>query len=234
MINVLYDFHILIDTDFGIYKFIKTNPKLNKPSFFNPRMMALSNKDILFKLTTRRSLNPLDVFASEASVGKLDEVYKQIMGNPEYYDTILRLSKPTKIYQVYEQSEKMPNSMHNGYILYYNDTELNFLTECCRIPKDRCVRFESQMSLDKFGTIFLCRYINILQFDIPGIKGKNIYISSHPYNVDISTIGGKEIGAYPKSSISAIINSRDLAVNLQNKVSIVDIYNFEKMEDYNV
>lgn len=229
-INVLYDFHILIDTDFGIYKYIKTNPKLNKPSFFNPKMMALSNKDILFKLVTRSALNPLDVFAAGTAVGKLDDVYKGLMGNDNSYRDILKLSKPTKILDVYNQSEKTPNGMHNGYIMYYNDAELEFLTQNLRISRDKCIPFESQMNLDKYGTIFLMRYINVLQFDRVTIKGKNIYISSHPYNVDVASIGDKQVASYPKSSVSAIIN-KDLAVNLQNKVAIVDLYDFTNMED---
>lgn len=205
-INVLYDFQILVDTDFGVFKYIKTNPKLRKPTWFNEKIMVKPNNEIVKILNMRKSINPLDAFAVPDKVGKLNSIYEQIMLTPEIYETVLKLAMPTNVLDVFKLGNKTPNNSINAKILYYNDTELKFITEFLKVPESQCVRFESQMKLDGYGTIVLNVFSDILKFDIESVKGKNIYISDHEFNMTYVDVFGGFKESTPNSAVTRIIN----------------------------
>lgn len=205
-INILYDFHILVDTDFGVFKYIKTNPKLRKPTWFNEKIMVKSNDDIIKILNSRNSMNPLDAFAMPDKVGKLNSVYEQIMLTPDIYETVLKLSMPTKLLEVFNLGNKTPNNSINAKILYWDDVEYKFITEFLKISPSQCIRFESQMKLNGFGTIALNVFKDILKFDIESVKGKIIYISDHDFNMTYTDVFGGFKEQSPNPAVSRIIN----------------------------
>lgn len=228
-INVLYDFQILVDTDFGVFKYIKTNPKLRKPTFFNEKIMVKSNDEILRLLKMRKTTNPLDAFAVPDKVGKLNGIYEQIMLTPEIYEMVLKLAMPTSLLEVFQLGNKSPNNSINGKILYYNDTELKFITEFLKIPSSQCVRFESQMRLDGYGTIMLNVYKDILKFDIESIKGKIIYISDHEFNMSYTDVFGGFKEASPNAAVTRIINK-----DKNGTVDVEEDGNFKKINAINL
>ena len=240
-INVLYDFHILVDTDFGVFKYIKTNPKLRKPTWFNEKIMVKSNEEILKILNARKSTNPLDAFAMPDKVGKLDSVYEQIMLTPDIYETVLKLSMPTNLLEVFKLGNKTPNNSINAKILYYNDTELKFITEFLKVPASRCVRFESQMKLDGFGTIAMNVFKNILMFDIESIKGKIIYISDHDFNMVYTDVFGGFKEQSPNPAVTRIINKgKDGIIDVEDEngnmkkikaINLIKVVNIHKVNN---
>lgn len=221
-INVLYDFQIAVDTDFGVIKYIKTHPELNKPNFFKPALINGSEKDIIGNLLRRSTYNPLDAFARPDMIGKLDKVYEQLMTDPKYYSVILKLAHPTKALNLIYNSIKVPESAMNTSVMYYSDEELKFMVDVLKIPESVCVPFESQGSLDKYGNVCIKIYDDILKFDIESIKGKNIYIANYDFNtfkIDL----GNNYQSIPKASVSKIIGTT-------NKINLIDIYNLDELK----
>lgn len=221
-IKVLYDFQLVVDTDFGVIKYIKTNPNLNKPAFFKPALIQGSDKNIIKNLLRRESLNPLDAFARAEMIGQLNKVYEELMTTPDIYKKILKLSHPTLILTLLKQSIEAPNSAIIPYVMYYNDDELKFLTEFLSVPKSSCVQFTSQMDMSEYGSIFIKKYKNILQFDISTVKGKNIYISNHEFNMHrLDLAKGDQI--IPNAAVTKIIGNTNI-------INIVEIYKMEELK----
>lgn len=229
VVRALYDFQILVDTDFGVFKYIKTHPNLRKPTYFDEKIMVKSNVDVLKVLINRESLNPLDAFAVKDKVGKLDNIYYQLMETPDIYKDILKLSMPTDMLNVFRAGNNVPNNAHVGKIMYYNDTELEFITENLKIPESSCVKFESQMNLAEYGTILINIYKDILKFDIPSVEGKYIYTSDHQFNLSYIDVFGGFKEPVPNASVTHIIN-RNIAK--KNIIEIRSTHNLKKMEEF--
>lgn len=84
----LIDFDFIIDTDFGLIKFIRENYQDDRA--FNLEILNKSDREILSLLYTRSARNPLSIISTEENLKDIDDLYKSFFDN--FKEEILDLS----------------------------------------------------------------------------------------------------------------------------------------------
>lgn len=219
-IKILFDFHVLVDTDIGVIKYIQSKNELRKPAFFQDKLLNLPDAKILELLNLNPSYNPLDSIAVFDKRGKLDNILRQLITNGDTYKEILKRSKKTLVFKSYELFNRMNDMSASTTVLYYDDTEFEFITKELNIPENQCIKYTQNMDINDFGTVYIMVYADLMKFDIDSIQGKVIYIPDNEFNIDrLDLLGDKsEVDLLPKQAVTQRLHPN-------NVVKIFNMYN---------
>lgn len=223
-VKVLFDFHILIDTDFGTIKYIQSNKKLRKPAFFQERLLNLPDFKIIELLNLRPSYNPLDAIAVIDKRDKLDNIFNQLMTDPNIYKDILDKSKSTLLLKSYNLFNRMTDNKITSDILYYNETDLDYITNKLNIPAEDCIMYTPEMDISDYGTIYMMFYADTMKFNRESVQGKYIYIPDFEVNIDRLKVSNEDSELIPKQAVTQRLYPN-------NVVNIINIYQNKSAEE---
>lgn len=202
MNNILVDFDLLIDTDFGLLQLIKKEYHDN--DFIDTIILKMKDKILLSELLDRKDKNPLSIAFKKQYVDNIDSLYDEFMKNE--YESILKYSISTSLLDL---------------MLTYAQSNSCMITVICKNKLEEQIinKFNiksiissfDKVNIDDFDSIYIKDYTKVLSFK--RLKAKNIFIGNYKFNL--------EDDCMPLEDISILI--ADI-----NIVSIIDVYNSNK------
>lgn len=204
MNNILIDFNLLIDTDYGLIKLIKTEYYENE--FIDILLTKMRDKIILGELVSRKDKNPLYIALKKDYKDSADSLYKEFIESE--YDSILKYSISTSLLEL---------------ILTYIETNSCTVTVICKNKSEEQIinkyKLKSIISdnyanidVSEFDSIYIKDYREVLQFK--ALKAKNIFIGNYRFNLE-------EDNYTPIKDVSLLV--ADI-----NIISVIDVYNSNK------
>lgn len=181
VIDPLFDFQAICDTDIGLYRLIKR--EYYDRNIFKNELFDSNDLDFIRTvLLLREHLNPLTEFCKKdiMSNEELDDLYKQFLD--EEYDKILELSYPSAIMSIAAMSNTV-NKIVNVTILCKTEKE----KEWVNLYDDRlkCIISDyNEFSLKKYDTIYIKDLYSLLLFDQDTINKKNIIFPRFNFNLE--------------------------------------------------
>lgn len=204
MNNILIDFNLLIDTDYGLIKLIKTEYSENE--FINVLLSKMRDKIILGELVSRKDKNPLYIALNKDYKESADSLYKEFMESE--YDSILKYSISTSLLEL---------------ILTYIETNSCTVTVICKNKSEEQIinKYKlkaiisdnyADIDISEFDSIYIKDYREILEFKF--LKAKNIFIGNYRFNLE-------EDNYTPIKEVSLLVGD----INI---ISVIDVYNSNK------
>lgn len=204
MNNILIDFNLLIDTDYGLIKLIKTEYSENE--FINVLLSKMRDKIILGELVSRKDKNPLYIALNKDYKESADSLYKEFMESE--YDSILKYSISTSLLEL---------------ILTYIETNSCTVTVICKNKSEEQIinKYKlkaiisdnyADIDISEFDSIYIKDYREILEFQF--LKAKNIFIGNYRFNLE-------EDNYTPIKEVSLLVGD----INI---ISVIDVYNSNK------
>lgn len=204
MNNVLFTSDILLDTDYGLLKYIK---RYCSNEYFNNLDFIDNNYAMKYKINEMDSNNPLDMILKEEYKPNSNDLYDSFMG--ENYDDIVKLSMFTdviKMANVYNLSSSIDIT-----IICKSLSEKQIIRE--KIKCDILVDKNYNCDVDIYDAIVTKSFNNVKNF-LP-VFGKNIYIGNIKRNLENGQAN------------VPLIEITDL-VKQSNNLYLIDIYNLDK------
>lgn len=204
MNNILIDFNLLIDTDYGLIKLIKTEYSENE--FINVLLSKMRDKIILGELVSRKDKNPLYIALNKDYKESADSLYKEFIESE--YDSILKYSISTSLLEL---------------ILTYIETNSCTVTVICKNKSEEQIinKYKlkaiisdnyADIDISEFDSIYIKDYREILEFKF--LKAKNIFIGNYRFNLE-------EDNYTPIKEVSLLVGD----INI---ISVIDVYNSNK------
>lgn len=183
--NILVDFNMMVDTDFGAALYIIKN-STNK-EYFIPDYLDSTLDFFRFKAMTREEENPIEYLFKDKYKGYADNIYGELMA--EKWDKVLEYSPVTDILRV-----MLAGTDIGGYKITVNcrnDAEVQRL-------KMATAKWPSEIEV-KDVSKYICLYIHdIIEIERNDwdIKGKTVYVYNYARNHvgnDLSNDGISEL-----------------------------------------
>lgn len=204
MNNILVDFNLLIDIDFGLIKLIKEEYSDN--DFIDNIILRMRDKVIIGQLIDRQDKNPLSIVLKKEYRDSMDSLYKEFIENE--YNSILKYSVCTSLLDL---------------MITYTETSTCTITVICKNKLEEqiinkyklktilCNDF-SEIDIKEFDSIYIKDYSKITEFK--GLKAKNIFIAKYKFNLE--------------EDIYTPLNDISILVADINIVSVIDVYESSK------
>lgn len=181
IIDPLFDFQVICDTDIGLYRLIKK--EYYDRNVFKNELFDSDDADFIKTvLLCRKYFNPLTEFCKDGKMSniELDDLYRQFI--TQEYDKILELSPPTSIMSIASVS----NTVHkivNVTVLCNTEKEKNWVVN--HDPKLKCVigKYEN-FDLLKYDTLYIKDIYNLLLFKQESLNNKNIIFPRFKFNLE--------------------------------------------------
>lgn len=181
IINPIFDFQSVCDTDLGLYRLIRKeyyDKSIFRKELFETNDLAFVKAMIL----TRSKFNPLSVFCKDNVLKEeeMNDLYEQFL--EEEYDKILELSSPTTILSLASTSNNL-NKMVNVRILCKSKNEVKWISKYT--TKLKCIISPyKDFDLKKYDAVYLKDIYTLLQFKQDSIDKKNIILSKFNFNLE--------------------------------------------------
>lgn len=211
--NILIDFEIAIDLDFGLIKAFKKYMKKNNEIIKWKLLNSISDDILVQLLTERNDENPLTIILNKDYISQADKLYKQAIDS--LYDDILALSRPTSLLNLINVYEK--TDLIGVTVLCKNTQQQQFIKKFSKADKVLIDEDFSKIDIDEFDSIYLKYFKDTLLFK--KLIGKSLYIANYKFNLADDLI-------LPKKEIKEKLNNA-------LKINIIDVYskeNFIKIE----
>lgn len=182
ILDPLFDFQCLCDTDIGLYRLIKKE-YYDRSIFNNYLFDSTDERFVKAMLLDRKKFNPLFTFCQPGALSEdnMNDLYQQFMD--EEYDKILKLSEPTSIMSVASAANSL-NKMVNVTVLCNNEEEVNWLMKYNHKLKYIISNYKN-FKLDKYDTIYIKDIYVLESFNQESINNKNIIISKFTFNLEL-------------------------------------------------
>lgn len=204
MNNILVDFDLLIDKDYGILQLIKKNYSDN--GFIDDVVLKMKDKVSLGELIIRKEVNPLSVILKKEYKNSIDNLYKEFMDIE--LDNILKYSISTSILELMKVYTETANC--NVTVICKNKSEEQIINKY----KLKTLIYSnlSDLDINEFDTIFIKEYRRVIEFK--NLKAKNIFIGKYNFNLE-------EDEYTPIEDISILVADTNI-------VSVIDVYESDK------
>ena len=177
MNNILIEFDMVIDTDYGLIKMIKD--KYNNPEYIDKKYLDLvENNVLIYSLVKRDIKNPLSLIINDKYKDSINKLLNEFYDNE--YKNILEYSHKTNIYDLIN-IYLMTNQISIN-ILCKNVLEEQFISNMDINITPITENDYSKINIDKYDCIFIKDFNNILKFK--DVKVKNIYIARYSFNLE--------------------------------------------------
>ncbi len=179
-INILIDFDLIINTDFGLIQFIKQNYMDERA--FNLDTLNSPETTMMELLYSRKNWNPLSVISTDENMDNIDNLYKSFFDT--YKREILRLSVTQKSIDTFLRL-MTPASSNLGIIpnvAVNDDIERKFIDY-----RYDGFNFISKNDVDTIASkdaFYIKDYMIFKNVPIENIKGKKIYLLPLEYSLD--------------------------------------------------
>lgn len=215
--NILITLDTIFDIDLALLKLIR-NKYLDEEEFIFERITQPPSV-LKHMLRYRSERNPLYDFV----VNKEDADSYYLKFLEEKYDEILEYAEPTVLFELVSKFVSTRGVIITTIL--YNDKREEFLIDKFRqfghINKILSNNYDKDIDLNKYDTLYIKDYHNILLFDIKSLRGKNVYISSNMYNMSIT----RNYRIIPNIDISTLCME-------YNELHVVDLYRTEDYSEY--
>lgn len=184
IIEPLFDFQILCDTDFGLYKLIKRD-YYDKSVFDNNLFDSDDARFIKTILLTRKEFNPIITFCKKnvMTESEMNDLYEEFL--EKEYDNILDLSSPTTILEIASRSNNT-NNIVNVTILCKSQKEIDWVHKYNH--RLNCIIADyNNLDLKKYDTIYIKDIYTLLLFDQETLKNKNIIFPRFLFNLETAS-----------------------------------------------
>lgn len=181
ILDPLFEFQCLCDTDIGLYRLIKDS-YYDRSIFDNDLFDSNDTRFIKTVLLTREYFNPLFIFCKPGKLSEqnMNDLYEQFLD--EEYDKILELSEPTALMTVASTSNAL-NKMVNVTVLCNDEREVDWIAKYNY--KLKCIISDYKgFNLNKYDTIYIKDIYMLTSFDQNSIKNKNIIIPRFVFNLE--------------------------------------------------
>lgn len=181
VLNPLFDFQILCDTDIGLYRLIREE-YYDRSIFDNSLFDSLDINFIRIMMLLRDHFNPLFIFCKKDIMKdeELDDLYRQFL--EEEYDKILEFSPPTAVFNISSISNSL-NKMVKVTVLCKDKREENWIKKYN--PKIKCVIQDyKDFDISRYDAIYIKDIYNLLLFNQNSIVNKNIILPRYRFNLE--------------------------------------------------
>lgn len=172
-------FESMFDLNFGLIKVIQKHFK--HANCFDQNLLELSDDDLAYELMTNKNENPIKwIFKKDYSEDSADDLRDTI--KEKYYDEVLKFSKPTCIYNIFDAFENIGGgNLITGYVACKNEKQLQFIKN--KIPTIKAfVKEYIDVNRETYGSLYINNIKLIKEFD--KVIGKNIFILNYRYNFE--------------------------------------------------
>ena len=186
---IVIPYDLIIDTDVGLYKLLE-NKYCNEEIFHTEPLKQLDMPHLLFFLTNRDEVNPLDTIAKKEDPALMKEYYDQFF--EKEYDYILRRSITTSLYEFVKYNER-DRSIH--FTLWVPSENIrNILIE--RDPDGfgavdfRIAPTYAECIEENDDPIYVKDIYDITR-NIKCFLGKTVYVANYAFNYRIDSVTGR-------------------------------------------
>ena len=204
MNNILVDFDLLVDKDYGLIQLIKKDYSDN--DFIDDIIFKMKDKILLGELLTRKEKNPLSIIFKKDYTQSLDSLYNEFLELE--LDNILNYSLITNMLDLMITYVETSSAIVT--VICKNKSEEQFINKY----KLKTIVYEdfSKLDIKEYDSIFIKDYSKILEFK--NLIAKNIFIGRYNFNLEDDEYT-------PKEDISVLVGNHNI-------VSIIDVYNSDK------
>lgn len=222
IISSLIPFDMVLDTDFGIIKFMQFTTDKSDDIYENMYPGILDMKDVKYDgiikriLSERSNPNPMmSLFKPEfADIGIT--VYDSVMKN--YYEDIVKLSAKTALFDMVSRSVVAAPEDMKFSILCKNQLEQATVRKAFRdndIHSIGTVLSENLDSINDYGSIYVKNVYDLYDNE-DKIEGKNIIIADYKFNLE-------------SDGVTPLMSQVRSLVSL-NKIHTVNLYDLSEVD----
>lgn len=204
MNNILVDFDLLIDKDFGLIQLLKKDYSDN--GFIDDIIFKMKDKILLGELLQRKNKNPLSIAFKKEYLQSIDSLYNEFIELE--FDNILKYSLKTNILDLVKTYIETSSSVVT--VICKNKSEEQFINKY-KLKTIICDNL-SKLDISEFDSIFIKEYSKVTEFT--NLSAKNIFIGRYNFNLEDDEYT-------PKEEISVLVAD----VNI---ISVIDVYNSDK------
>lgn len=204
MNNILVDFDLLIDKDFGLIQLLKKDYSDN--GFIDDIIFKMKDKILLGELLQRKNKNPLSIAFKKEYLQSIDSLYNEFIELE--FDNILKYSLKTNILDLVKTYIETSSSAVT--VICKNKSEEQFINKY-KLKTIICDNL-SKLDISEFDSIFIKEYSKVTEFK--NLSAKNIFIGRYNFNLEDDEYT-------PKEEISVLVAD----VNI---ISVIDVYNSDK------
>ena len=204
MNNILVDFDLLIDKDYGLIQLIIKDYSNN--GFIDDIIFKMKDKILLGELLSRKNKNPLSIILKKEYQNSIDSLYNEFMESE--LDNILNYSLKTNIFDLIQTYIETSSAIVT--VICKNKSEEQFINKY----KLRTIVYNklSEIDIKEFDSIFIKEYSKVKEFK--ELSAKNIFIGKYNFNLEDDEYT-------PDKEISLLV--ADI-----NIISVIDVYNSDK------
>lgn len=209
-IRILVEFECIMDVDFAIYTLIKYKYNKKPGVFYDYLMDSEDSKFIKTIMNIRHEINPLTTLLTEEYLDEADNLYTQMVKTD--YQTILNICEANDVFALMETYVKTDDII-SVTVLCKDQSQVDIIEKLDSSKRFKTIISErSKVNLSKFDTIWVGKFIHILEFDGKQLSGKHIYTLRAKYNLEPN-----KVTEIPKLDIS-------IYVGKLNKIYLVSPY----------
>lgn len=188
ILSPLISFDMLFDTSMGFVNFVKKY--CTDKRFDMNKIKSMSDREILSLTYSRKNANPLSILPIDSTVD-INECL--LLFFLKYYDKVLQLSPFTDFGYVAILMGSNRFDGINPYILVRNENEIKKVQSVKDLKNMKIVTLENINGID-FDPYYILSYNDLLDRNGKFIyEGKNIYLSSHEFNIEYLNRGDLNI-----------------------------------------
>lgn len=179
-LNALIDFDFLVNTEFGLIKFIQSN--FMDDRVFKLDMLSRSDREILSLLYSRTNYNPLSIISTEDNMKDIDKLYESFMDT--YKKDIISCSvSEKKIYEFVSVAVMTGSSSGTRVsIAVKDDYEINAIKR--RLGKANISDLRDSIDIKNYDPLYVKDQYFLINNNCKDITHKNIYFSMRRYVKD--------------------------------------------------
>lgn len=204
MNNILVEFDLLIDKDFGLIQLIKDQYSNN--DFIDDIILKMKDKVLIWELINRKDKNPLSIVLKKEYKDSMDNLYREFIESE--YKSILDFSISTSLLDL--MITYLNANICSITVICKNKLEEQIINKY-KLKTIICDDF-SKLNIEEFDSIYIKDYSKVTQFK--NLKAKNIFIANYKFNLE--------------NDEYTPINDVSIFVSDINIVSVIDVYNSDK------
>ena len=166
ILNVLFDFDILIDTDIGCIRYMLKSNKFDQ-KYFKPKVKRATQALLKHMVICNKDINPLKIVLKEEYYNSADDLWAEL--KEKHYEGIINHSPVTDIFKL---GNTFALSQNTGIICNYNansDYEYNVLKKL--VDNTTCAVSNQSYDATAYNIIYISKYPDLKRYD--NIKGNN-------------------------------------------------------------
>lgn len=210
-IPVIIPFDMILDTDFGVLKYIQMKSPNSK--FFYKSFLGMKDDVFLRRLIVmRKNVNPLVEFMKDEYINKADDIYNKLI--TKLYPTVLKCSCETTIFNMILRILGTSSDTIKVTIACKSKLEQQEINLRLSANKKSCrsviMNYPQDIKLADYENFFIKNIYDMN--DLPAdIYQKNIFIGKYGYNMEDD---------HPDVPLTDIVTPYAMI----NKINTIDIY----------